>query len=206
MPKTRLPLLIALISLAVPTLATADPGWSTADRVRVELALSAFETIPGRGELLMVHPAAHAILLDIVKFSSTRRALARNRALAVLRHFPSRATNAALEVFIGKADREARASRRRTAKGQIPMNLAMIDLRQALTSYAVVRGPASLTLVGPYLAFPNPDVRSTAAVALRASRSPKARPALLARQKVEKSAMVRYQIKRQLEQIRRRKK
>ena len=206
MSKIRTPLLITLITLMVPGLAAAGPLWSMADRAQVERALSAFETIPGRGELLMVHPAAHAILLDIVKFPASRRALARNRALAVLRHFPSRVTNATLADVIRQADWQARSARQRTAAGQIPMSLALVDLRQALTSYAVVRGPASLALVRAYLAFPNPDVRSTAAVALRASRSPQARSALLARQKVEQSAMVRYEIKRQLKQMARKKK
>jgi len=195
-------LTLALI-LAAPAPADAGPTWTTADRARVEKALSAYETIPGRGEILMVHPAAHEILLDIVRFPASRKALASSRALAVLRHFPSRATSAALLQVIRRTDALARATRPRTARGQIPMSLAMVDLRQALTSYAAVKGPASLALLRPYLAFPNPDVRATAAIALRASKHPKARAALLAHQRVERSAMVRHEIKRQLKLLKR---
>lgn len=208
MKRTLLPLsitlglVLSLVLSLVPAAAVAAPTWSTADRARVERALSAYETVPARGELLKVHPAAHEILLDIVKFPASRRALARTRALAVLRHFPSRATTAALTDAMRVAQKKARAVRPRPS-GELPLSLALVDLRQALTTYAVVRGPASMPLVKAYLGFPNPDVRSTAAEALRVSRSPGARAALLARQKVERSALVRYAITRQLGLLRR---
>ena len=198
MTSKILPLVLALL---VPATAAADPNWTVADRARVERALSAYETIPSRGELLKVHPAAHGIMLEIVQFPSSTRALARTRALAVLRHFAGRKTAAALLQAIRKAEHEARQGSPRRPGQEIPLSLAMVDLRQALTSYAVVQGPASLALTRSYLTFPNPDVRASAVAALTASRSPAARALLLARQKVEPSAMVRHQIKRQLRQL-----
>lgn len=203
-PSITVALVLALVLSLVPRAVMAGPTWSTADRARVERALSAYETIPARGELLKVHPAAHEILLDIVKFPASRRALARSRALAVLRHFPSKATIAALTNAMSAAEKKARAVRPGRS-GQIPLSLALVDLRQALTSYAAVRGPAALPLVKTYLAFPNQDVRSTAAATLRVSRSPQARRLLLARQRVERSAMVRHEITRQLKLLKRKK-
>ncbi len=184
--------------LATAATAAADPGWTLADRARIERLLAARHHVPGKGELKLLHPAAHEILLDIARFPSSRRAFARTRALAALRHFPGRATAAALRGVIKAADQKARLAKP-GPKGQLPMSLALVDLRQALTSHAVVQGPASVPLSRAYLAFPNPDVRATAAVALGHVRTPAARAALLARQKVERSALVKHELKAQLE-------
>ena len=193
-------LLTTLVILAMAAPAAADPGapgWTTTDRARIERLLAARHHVPGKGELKLMHPAAHEILLDIVRFPSSRRAFAHTRALAALRHFPGRSTAAALAGVIKAADQRARQVKP-GPDGQLSMSLDLVDLRQALTSYAVVQGPASVTLSRAYLAFPNQDVRATAAVALGHVRTPAARAALLARQKVERSALVKHEIAREL--------
>lgn len=183
--------LLTLVSCA----AHAGPPFSLADRTRVERMLSAYETTATRGELLKLHPRVDQILLDIVAFPSSR-VLARTRAICALALFPTDQTRAALKQVIARCDKQVRRPTRKGA--EVSTSLPLLDLQQALSAYARAAGPAAVATVAPYLSYPNRDVRATAALATRLTRSPKARALLLARQKVEPQAMVKVQLGRQL--------
>ena len=162
----------------------------TPDRDTVELVLSSHERIPSRSELLRLGPGVEAVLHRIVEHPS-RRALARNRALTVLRQFPSKATRALLA-------RQIQRTRRHTRPG-----VELLDLQQAVTSYAVVAGAKALPVCRALLSHPQPDVRTAAATAVRRTRSPKAANVLDKRLQIEPSAMVRAELRQQLRVLRR---
>lgn len=191
-----------LVVILASAAALANPRWSLADRTRLERALSAREHVASAAELQRLHPAAEQILIDIARFPS-RRALAHTRALAVLRQYRTAAVAAVLRQVINRCANRVQQRRRAGHHGELPMSLELLNLKQALTSYAAVKGPAALAQVRPYLAYNNRDVRAAAAVAVVASRSPMARQVLRSRQKVERQAMVRHAIRRQLELLRR---
>jgi hypothetical protein len=160
----------------------------------VELALSAIETVPDRAALMRLHPEVDVVLRQIVA-SPTAPPLARSRALTVLRHFPSDATRATLKAAI---DHSLRATR-----GQTRLSVELLDLQQALVSYAVTAGPAALAVVQPQLSHWNDGVRLAAAVAVRMTRSQQALPLLQARLKLETSAAVKLRLGGEIEGLRR---
>ena len=170
-------------TLWLPSSPRANPATL---RDRVELALSGIEaaSLPTKAQLLRLSPAVDEVLRAIVEHPS-RRALARTRALWALRDFASAATAATLHKVIqtNAAPRDG---------------LARLDLQQALTSYAAVVGPKSLSVTARFLSHSSIDVRHAAAAAVALSRSPAARALLVARRKVEPSAMVRHQLDRQI--------
>jgi hypothetical protein len=159
------------------------------DRKTVELALSHHESIPNKQVLLGLGPDVQSVLQDIVRHPS-HRVLARTRAITVLRLFPSTSTASLLKTVI-----------QRNIKAQ--KGLALLELRLALASYAVVQGPSSLELIRPYLAHPNMDMRYWAAEAVRLSRSSEAKELLEKRHELEQSPRIRLQLQRQLDLIRR---
>jgi len=173
-----------LLILTLPLMAHAEPL-----RERVERALSGIEHIPSQQDLLRLGPGVDRVLQQIVARPS-RRALARNRAITLLRLFPSKETAATLRRVIETA---------RKSK----LGLDQLNLRQALTSYAVTHGPRSLGLLRPFLAHPSMDVRYDAAEAVRLSRSPAALAVLQQRLGLERAPMVKHQLQRQVELIQR---
>lgn len=157
-------------------------------RQRVERALAAIEKGPSKASLLRVFgPDVEGVLREIVAKPS-RAVLARVRALTALRYFPSKGTRALLakEIAANKGKRRG---------------LALLYLRQALTSYAVVAGKQALSTVTPLLSHPSLDVRVDAGEALRLSGAPQARALIAARVKSDPSATVRAELTRQLQLI-----
>lgn len=186
MTKTSIVITLASLLLALPAAAQDPPP---PDRRAVELALSDHETLLSKERLLRLGPGVEGVLRQLVT-SPSRRALARSRAIAALRFFPSKETRTALLGVI------------RTARKVIKPSVALIDLQEAAVSYAVVAGPASLATVSGLLRHANLDVRSSAAEAVRLSRHPRAEAVLLARVKRDPSATVRYRIQRELKLLR----
>jgi hypothetical protein len=186
-PLLALALLLPLTALAAPT------------RDEVERSLMGFEHIPGKQALLRLGSSVDQVLREIALKPSARRMLARTRAITLLRLFPSRETAAALKQVIAETDHRSAVEGTNRAKD----GLDQLHLQQALCSYAVVAGPASLALVKAYLSHPSMDVRYSAAEAVRLSRSTQATAVLQSREPLEKAPMVRHQIRRQLELLRR---
>ena len=176
--------LLIVTALLVPAAALAAP-----DRNQVELSLSGIERVPGKQALLRLGPGVDQVLREIV-LKPSRRALARTRAIALLRLFPAKETTAVLQQVI-------------SATGKAKQGLALLNLQQALASYAVVVGPPSLATVKPFLSHGNVDVRYAAAEAVRLGRSKEAISVLRQRELLEPSPTVRHQLKRQVELIRR---
>jgi hypothetical protein len=169
--------------LAFPTAASAERGDAPL-RARIERALSAFEHVPTRAELLALSPDVETVLLEVAREAvdeARTPPLARNRAITVLRFFPSEKARAALAAVVQK-NRRARPG------------VGLLDLEEALVSYAVVAGPRALGLVAPFLSHENEDVRSSAVDALAASRNPRAVALLSARRSIEPSGAVRLRI------------
>lgn len=181
--KTRAIIILSGLTLALCSAAYAAPP----PRATVEQVLSGIEFIPTRQALLSLGPDVDRVLRDIVARPSRRR-LARTRAISLLRHFPSKATRAALLNVI--------RANTRAVKG-----LPLVDLQQALVSYAVAAGPASLSVCRPFLDHKHMDVRFEAARALRLGGNPRALPLLQRRKQVESSPMVRHQLTRQIEAL-----
>lgn len=177
--------LIASLALA---LLLARVAGAESPRERLELLLSDHERLPGRAELLAISPQAPHLLREMVEKPSAR-ALARSRALALLRLFPGAETARVL--------REAIRTRARSGGG-----LALLELQQALSSYAVVAQVASLRVVQPFLSHPSPDLRHAVVGALGLVRSPRVLPLLEARLASEPSAMVRHRIEVELRRLR----
>ncbi len=186
--------LLLLAALASP--ATARSPGSAAppavDSARLELELSAIEWVPTRAALIARHgPGVAAALREIAL--QGRRALARNRALTVLRQFPSRATARLLERFVDRYRHQRRIS-----------GVALLELQQALVSYAAVAGKKALPRVTGFFAHASVDLRCSVAEAVRLSRSPRARGLLLARRELEPTATVRAEIHAELKRLGRR--
>ncbi len=183
--SVRITACLGWLALAAPQPASAtDPGL----RERVEMALSPIERLPSREELLRLSPRVEEVLREIVDQPSPR-ALARSRAISVLQLFPSEATRRSLRTVIRKS-------------AGAPAGLPLVDLGRALQSYAVVTGPASVEVIRPFLTHSQVDVRYAAVRALGLTRSAQARSVLTERRKIEPSAMVRYQIERELKRSR----
>jgi hypothetical protein len=178
-------LTLLTLALLLPLTAAAAPP-----RAEVERSLMGFEHVPNKQELLRLAPDVDQVLREIALKPPARRMLARNRAITLLRLFPSKANAAALKKIIAE-----------TAKSKI--GLDQLHLQQALASYAVVAGPASLAVVKPYLAHQSMDVRYAAVEAVRLSRSKQAVVVLQAREPLEKAPMVQHQLRRQIELLRR---
>jgi hypothetical protein len=178
--------LLSLVALALlPASAVAAPP----ARERIESLLSHIERVPGREQLLSASPDAEKILQDIVQRPSTRM-LARTRAIALLRYFPSPATSALLRELC----RPAAASK--------AVGVAFLDFRAALGSYAVVAGPASIDVIQPLLAHSSMDVRLAAVRALAEVRSPRVLGLLEARRRVETAGTVRHFLEREVARLR----
>jgi hypothetical protein len=158
-------------------------------RERVELSLMAYESVPNREALLRITPDVAQVLREIVERPSPR-ALARNRAISVLQLFPSAATTATLLRVI---QRHALARE----------GIALLELQRAISSLAVAAGPRALTSLQPFLAHPSPDIRYETARAVALTRSPQARSLLEKRRLIEPSPMVRQQIERQVQLLKR---
>lgn len=163
---------------------TSTSGDAAAVREAVEASLMDYESVPGKEELLALSSRVDAVLRDIVERPSPR-ALARVRAVAVLRYFPSAATVATLRRVI---ERSARAT----------AGSAVLELQAALSAYALTAGPSAVPLLRPFLAHANVDLRELAASALALTRSPAVRPLLERRLGVELSPMVRRRLQREL--------
>jgi hypothetical protein len=181
-----------LVAALAPAPAAGEPAPPAAVREHVELALSAIETVPDREALLRIHPQVEQVLRQIVA-SPSRRALARSRALAVLRHFPSEATRATLKQAMDQALAATRGHKRPSVE--------LLDLQQAMVSYALTAGPRALAAVQPQLSHWNLDVRAAAALATRLTGDSAALPALEARIKLETSPTVRVRLQQQIEAL-----
>jgi hypothetical protein len=178
--------LIVCVSVALFPSLTPGPA-EAADatlRERVELALSAVETLPSREDLLRLSPKVDEVLREIVEKPS-RRALARSRAISALQFFPAETTRRTLRAVIQTSAR-ARAG------------LPLVDLGRALQSYAVLTGHSGVEVIRPYLTHPKVDVRYAAVRALALTRSARALELLGQRRSGEPSAMVRHHIEREL--------
>lgn len=176
---------LPLVPLALLLLAAPTEAQSHADRNSVELALSGHERIPTKQALLRMGDDVAQVLRAIVNQPS-HRLLARTRAISMLRFFPSKATTATL---LGVIEQNRKIEK---------PSLAAVDLQQALISYATVVGPKAVETCKGLLAHKVLDVRSTAAEAVRLTKSPQALELLLKRQQVEPSPLVRYQIGKQI--------
>jgi hypothetical protein len=172
---------IAMLSL-LPSLTQAAPS-----RAKLEVMLSGFETIPSRESLLRFDPRVEQLLAEIV-LQPTARPLARNRAITVLQYFPSKSTSAVLQKVIKNA---AAATHGR----------ALLELRLALLSYAVVAGSRAVAVVTPFLTHANVDLRISAAKALTLSHAPEARQLLMGRLKAESSPLVRLELQHQVQAL-----
>jgi hypothetical protein len=170
--------------LVAPTLAGAEVG-----RDQLELVLSTRESLPTKTMLLALGTEAELerALHQIVREPSRRR-LARNRALTILRQFPSRATAKLLALVI--------AASRSATKG-----LATIDLAEALLSYGAVARFSAEPVVVSLLGHPNLDVRIVAAQALILSGAPAAQAKLKFRLDAETNALVRRELQRLHQQL-----
>ena len=179
-----LSLLAALAAALLPAAVAAAPS----ARERIEALLSHYERQPSREALLAITPEAERVLQDMIQRPSMR-VLARTRAIAMLRLFPSTRTAAVLRETVQVS---ARASG----------GVAFLDLKAALSSYAAVAGPASIDLIQPFLAHSSMDVRYAAVASLASVRSPRVAPLLEARRRVETSPMVRHHLERELTRLR----
>jgi hypothetical protein len=182
--RKRSMFLTTALLLAWPLAAGAAPS-----RDQVELTLSGIEHVPGKAALERLGPGVDEVLRDIALKPSAKRMLAGTRAITLLRLFPSKKTNAALLELVRKY--------RRVKKPGVQL----LNLQQALTSYAVVAGPGALKEIEPLLAHVNVDVRYAACEAARLSKSSRAITVLQRRQQLEQAPMVRHQLKRQIELI-----
>lgn len=170
------------LALVLPFASRADAR--SADRAVVERALSAYEYVLTRAQLLRLGDDIASVLRAIVE-QPGRKALARNRALSALRYFPSKATERLLVSVIVKT----RGARR---------GVAVLDLGQAAGSYAAIAGKRALKLVEPLLAHRSIDARIAAAEALRLTKSPRARGLLFGRLSRDSSPTVRAALSRQI--------
>jgi hypothetical protein len=175
--------LVALALLLHSTGAGAAP-----ERQQVEQTLSGVEWIPTKQQLLRLGPDVDQVLRQIA-LQPQGKSLARNRAITLLRFFPSKATASVLEQVITK--------NQAALKGP-----PVLHVKQALVSYAVVRGPDALKLIHPFLTHKVPDLRYSAVEAVRRSRSPKALALLEARKKLEPSPIVKHHLLRQITHLR----
>jgi hypothetical protein len=175
--------LAAALALLPATAAAAPPA-----RERIESMLSHIERVPGREQLLAASPDAEKLLRDLVQRPSTR-VLARTRAIALLRFFPSPATAAVLRELC----KPAAASK--------AVGVAFLDFRAALGSYAVVAGPAAIEVIQPLLAHSSMDVRLAAVRALSELRSPRVLGLLEARRRVETAPTVKHFLEREVARL-----
>ncbi|MCA9668608.1 MAG: hypothetical protein KC503_23610 [Myxococcales bacterium] len=187
-------LLLAVTLVAVPLAAVAAPGLAAAEtpfgpsRAAVELALSAYESVPSGDALVrQFGPAVVDVLVDIVA-QPGKNALARNRALTALRVFATPQVKKALAGAVS-----------RNKSGKTAMQRFL--LAQALPSYAAVVGPQSLGELTPLLLHSQIDVRRAALEALRLSRAKNARALIAERARVDSSALVRHSAKRELSRL-----
>ncbi|MBW2734926.1 MAG: hypothetical protein JRH20_21290 [Deltaproteobacteria bacterium] len=173
-------LVMAAMLVATPT------AWATPDalRAKVERALSARHRPPTARQLLQYGLDVDVVLRQIVEEPRGNR-LARNRALTTLRHFPGMETRALLEHVLNKTIGATRG-------------IAILDLGQALRSYAMVVGPESLRRVQPLLQHQVLEVRLAAAGALRLSKHRDARALIRSRLTLETSTTGRAELKQQL--------
>jgi hypothetical protein len=176
--------LLTALLLALPLVAGAAP-----DRDQVELVLNGIEYVPSKADLERLGPGVDGVLRDIALKPPARRMLAGTRAITLLRLFPSKKTGAALLGLVRKY--------RRVKKPGVQL----LNLQQALTSYAVVAGPGGLKQIEPLLGHVNMDVRHAACEAVRLTRSVRAITVLQRRQQLEQAPMVRHQLERQIELI-----
>lgn len=167
------------------------PVHAAIDRDELEQMLSDYERIPKKAELLHLGPGPdlEAMLRNIILHPSPR-ALARIRAISVLQYFPSAANAAVLRNVIQGYNRKALTG------------VALLELQNALPSYAVVAGPKSLDLIQPFLTHSNVDVRYSAANATALSRSPLTLNILMRRYKIESSPIVQRQLDKQIKMLR----
>ena len=170
--------------LLAPLAAAAEP-----DRDRLELMLSDIERVPGKADLSRLGPGVDAVLRDIARSPNPARMLASTRAIAVLRHFPSPKTATVLRSLLHRLRQVTRPG------------VALINLQQALTSYAVVAGPAAMKEIEPLLSHSRIDVRHAACEAVRPTGSPQAGQVLRKRRVLERAPLVLHQIERQLRRI-----
>ncbi|MBW2735352.1 MAG: hypothetical protein JRH20_23455 [Deltaproteobacteria bacterium] len=179
-PLKMMPLLAMTLLMASPSV------WATPDalRAKVERALSARHRPPTARQLLQYGLDVDVVLREIVEEPRGNR-LARNRALTTLRHFPGMETRALLEHVLDETSREKRG-------------LAMLDLGQALRSYAMIVGPKSLARVQPLLKHQVLEVRLAAASALRLSKHRDAQALIRSRLTLETSTTGRAELKKQL--------
>lgn len=182
-PKALMLLTTAAI-LMVTSSVQAEPQAPRADRARVERALSAHHRPPTARQLLQYGVHVDVALREIVEEPRGNR-LASNRALTTLRHFPGMETEALLERVIKET---AHAKR----------GMAVLDLSQALPSYALVAGPKAAARARIFLQHTALEVRVAAAAALRLSKHESARALIAARLASETSPTAQVGLRRQL--------
>lgn len=144
---------LTLISSSVSNVSAQDVQTqptevSSPERLRLRAVLSGYETVPTAAQWRRSASAATPIELMAIVRDTHERGFVRQRALAALRYFPSRATHSFLLSFA-------------SAAGEVDL-----FVRTALLSLAHGFGAASLGEVLPFLSHAEPVVREGAAQAL----------------------------------------
>ena len=154
-------------------------------RLQLERTLSAIEFVPSQQQLVLIHAGVDKMLLEIAR-GKTTRPLAQNRAITALRYFPGKEAVALLQELVDNS------------KCKVDDHLCRLNLQQALTSYAVLKGHAAVPRIAPFLGHAHMDLRMAAALALRLTASHRALPLMAEQITREKSATVRAEIEQQI--------
>lgn len=179
---------IWLLSLVAVTI-LASSAYASISREQLELILSDYERVPAKNQLLHLDANVANILRDIVAHPSSR-ALARVRAVSLLQQFPATATAELLRSIIQKKNKP-------TLNG-----VGLLELQEALISYAVVTGPKSLSVIKPFLNHTDQEVRFSATRAVALSRSSAALELLTRQYRKEPSKIIRHQLEKQIKTLR----
>lgn len=180
---TAAPMILALL-VGCASSRSARAEDAQRERARMVEALSAYEAVASRRQLLAISSDAERLLRAIID-DPRGHALARHRAIGALRWFPSRDSRRLLRRLVERG-RKARRGRR------------LLDLQPALESYAAATGPAALELALSFLDHRSIDVRIAAARAALLSKSDRAPALLRARLEREGSSTVRAEVRQLL--------
>jgi|GEM_PF-4315746 HEAT repeat protein len=166
---------IISVTLLASTAFAAPPAPTGIDRRAVEKNLNGIEYIPSASALKSFGANVDTVLRDIVS-DTAKPSLARNRAITLLRFFPSKKTEALLLQVI---------ERTRKAKGP-----ALIDLQQAVASYTTLAKDRALPMLRSLLDHKNIDVRYRVARSFGAIRTTESKAILQQQLKRERSTTV----------------
>lgn len=185
----RLSSIIRVVGLSLfitgATAFAAPDSATTIDRRAVEQSLNGIETIPSPSALRSLGPNVDVVLRAIV--SDGKPSLGRNRAITLLRFFPSKQSEAVLLRVIEET---------RKAKGA-----ALVDLQQAVGSYSVLAKARALPLLRSLISHKNIDVRYQVARSLGAIKNAESKAILLQQRKAERSGTVLAAVNRSLAEL-----